>query len=132
MLANETMSESKSAPLILRRKIAFSCTYLYPENNPVGYGYNFTFEVFLKGSIDPRTGLVVNLTDIKPILKHTIGFLDHKNLKKDVVDFKDSTEITELNILDFILEKLKGKIQGVELVGGRLYYLDEFVERLYV
>lgn len=130
MLATETMSESNSSSLILRRKIAFSCSYLYSESNPVGYGHNFTFEVFLKGRIDPKTGLVVNLTDVKPFLKQTIGLLDHKNLKKDLDEFKDSKSISEIEILDFILNHLKGKIPNVELVGGRLYFLNQFVEKL--
>lgn len=130
MLATETMSESNSSSLILRRKIAFSCSYLYTESNPVGYGHNFTFEVFLKGSIDPKTGLVVNLTDVKPFLKQTIALLDHKNLKMDLNEFKERQNISEADILKFILQNLKGKIPNVELVGGRLYYLDQFVEKL--
>lgn len=130
MLANETMSESNSSTLILRRKIAFSCSYLYTPENPIGYGHNFTFEVFLRGQINPETGLVVNLTDIKPILKATIDELDHKNLKKDVPEFNQFQTISEHNILDFILNKLSGKIPNVELTGGRLYFLDQYVERV--
>lgn len=130
MLANGTMSESESSPLILRRKITFSCSYLYPENNSVGYGHNFSFEVFLKGEIDKKTGLVVNLTDIKPILSQVISLLDHKNLKKDLDYFKDFETIEEADILEFILQKLSKKMQLVELVGGRLSFLNQSVERL--
>ena len=130
MLANETMSESKPSPLILRRKQAFSCSYIYPKNNPIGYGHNFIFEVFLKGYIDERSGLVVNLTDIKPLLKQVISLLDHKNLKKDLKEFKDFETIAEADILDFILQNLSKKIDRVELVGGRLEFLNQSVERL--
>jgi hypothetical protein len=46
-------------------------------------GANLTLEVFVKGTIDPRTDLVVNLTDVDDFLKKVVADFDHKNLPMD-------------------------------------------------
>ena len=54
-------------------------------NNPNGHGHNFTVEVTVAGEIDPRTGMVYNLRDLKEIMGEVIEKgLDHKNLNLDV------------------------------------------------
>jgi len=54
-------------------------------NNPNGHGHNFTVEVTVKGTIDPRTGMVYNLRDLKKVMTEVIEQgLDHKNLNLDV------------------------------------------------
>ncbi len=57
-------------------------------NNPNGHGHNYTLIVTLKGAVDPITGLVVNLTQVKSILNETImAEFDHKNLNLDTSYF---------------------------------------------
>ncbi len=59
-------------------------------NNPNGHGHNFTVEVTIAGDIEPRTGMVYNLRDLKKIMVEVIERgLDHKNLNLDVPAFKD-------------------------------------------
>lgn len=58
-------------------------------NNPNGHGHNFTVEVTVAGEIDPRTGMVFNLRDLKKVMVEVIeNGLDHKNLNLDVPAFK--------------------------------------------
>ncbi len=40
--------------------------------NPNGHGHDYVVEVTVKGEIDPITGMVVNISDIKPILEELI------------------------------------------------------------
>lgn len=58
-------------------------------SNPNGHGHNFTVEVTVAGEIDPRTGMVFNLSDLKTVMNEVIeNGLDHKNLNLDVPAFK--------------------------------------------
>ena len=53
--------------------------------NPNYHGHNFELLVTVKGEIDPETGFVMNLFDLKKILKREIiDKIDHKNLNLDV------------------------------------------------
>src|SRR5579864_5067365 len=66
----------------LTRKAEFSASHYYhnPEfsaeenrrifgkcNNPNGHGHNYTLEVTVKGEVDPRSGFVVDLKQLKEI-----------------------------------------------------------------
>ena len=53
-----------------------------------GHGHNYVVEVTMKGPIDPITGMVMNLTDLKDIMNEAVMVpLDHKNIDKDVAYF---------------------------------------------
>ncbi len=45
-------------------------------NNPNGHGHNYKVEVILKGKVDPTTGMVINLTDLKQYMKVRPIFLN--------------------------------------------------------
>lgn len=53
--------------------------------NPNYHGHNFNLIVTVKGEIDPETGFVMNLFELKKIIrKHITDKIDHKNLNLDV------------------------------------------------
>uniref|UniRef100_A0A8I3MYK2 6-pyruvoyl tetrahydrobiopterin synthase n=2 Tax=Canis lupus familiaris TaxID=9615 RepID=A0A8I3MYK2_CANLF len=59
-------------------------------NNPNGHGHNYKVVVTVHGEIDPVTGMVMNLTDLKEYMEEAIMKpLDHKNLDLDVPYFAD-------------------------------------------
>ncbi|XP_076154326.1 6-pyruvoyl tetrahydrobiopterin synthase [Alosa pseudoharengus] len=75
-------------------------------NNPHGHGHNYKVEVTVRGKIDRRTGMVMNLTDLKQYIEEAIMIpLDHKNLDKDVPYFADVVSTTE-NLAVFIWDSL--------------------------
>eukprot|EP01112_Ceratiomyxa_fruticulosa_P012400 TRINITY_DN3430_c0_g1_i1.p2 TRINITY_DN3430_c0_g1~~TRINITY_DN3430_c0_g1_i1.p2 ORF type:complete len:136 (-),score=24.11 TRINITY_DN3430_c0_g1_i1:280-687(-) len=79
-------------------------------NNPNGHGHNYVLEVMLYGPIDPVTGMVMNLSDLKKILQdEVLDVLDHKNLDLDVSGFQDKPSTTE-NLAVWIWEKLAKKV----------------------
>ncbi|XP_058120220.1 6-pyruvoyl tetrahydrobiopterin synthase [Anopheles ziemanni] len=76
-------------------------------NNPNGHGHNYTVEVTVRGPVDPKTGMVINITDLKEYMDHAImKKLDHLNLDKDVPYFKNLPSTTE-NVAIFIWDSLK-------------------------
>ncbi|CAH2326258.1 6-pyruvoyl tetrahydrobiopterin synthase [Pelobates cultripes] len=59
-------------------------------NNPNGHGHNYKVIVTVRGKIDPVTGMVMNLTDLKKYMEEAIAIpMDHKNLDQDVPYFKN-------------------------------------------
>ena len=66
---------------------------VYGKCNGVnGHGHNYVIEVTIKGPIDPRTGMIMNLTDLKEIIHEAVMEpLDHKNIDKDVPYFSGSS-----------------------------------------
>lgn len=89
-------------------------------NNPNGHGHNFVVEVTVVGDIDPRTGMVFNLSDLKGVMLEVIeDGLDHKNLNCDVPAFKTllpTAENIAATIWGLLEERLpKGLLHEVKL-----------------
>uniref|UniRef100_A0A6M2DR01 6-pyruvoyltetrahydropterin synthase n=1 Tax=Xenopsylla cheopis TaxID=163159 RepID=A0A6M2DR01_XENCH len=85
-------------------------------NNPNGHGHNYIVEVTLKGPVDPRTGMVMNISELKKYMKEAIiEPLDHKNIDKDVLHFQNVVSTTE-NLAIFIWDNLKNLLPRPELL----------------
>ncbi|MCH8553648.1 MAG: 6-carboxytetrahydropterin synthase [Schleiferiaceae bacterium] len=74
------------------------------------HGHNFALIVTVKGEINPETGFVMNLVDLKRIIQeHVTSKLDHKNLNVDV-DFMRgkmaSTEVLAVEIWNILESKI--------------------------
>jgi len=90
-------------------------------NNPNGHGHNYVFEVMVKGEVDKKTGMVMNLTDLKQYIKEEVmDVLDHKNLDLDVPYFKDVVSTTE-NLAIFIWNSLLPRIPSGLLYEVKIY-----------
>ena len=58
--------------------------------SPNFHGHNYDLEVKVVGEVDPVTGMVIDLKDLKDIVKeHIEDKFDHKNLNLDVPEFKN-------------------------------------------
>ncbi|MGA0247481.1 MAG: 6-carboxytetrahydropterin synthase, partial [Schleiferiaceae bacterium] len=54
-------------------------------SNRYGHGHNFQLIVTVKGNVNPDTGFVMNLVDLKEIMqREVIEHVDHRNLNEDV------------------------------------------------
>jgi 6-pyruvoyltetrahydropterin/6-carboxytetrahydropterin synthase len=70
--------------------------------NPHGHGHNYTLEVTVRGTPDPRTGMVLNLTDLKQAInQHIIDGVDHKHLNYDVPWLEGCVPTTEVLAIKF-------------------------------
>ncbi|XP_068028413.1 6-pyruvoyl tetrahydrobiopterin synthase isoform X1 [Anomalospiza imberbis] len=83
-------------------------------NNPNGHGHNYKVVVTVRGEIDPVSGMVMNLTDLKEYMQEAIMEpLDHKNLDRDVPYFSEVVSTTE-NVAVFIWDSLQKLLpQGI-------------------
>eukprot|EP00054_Salpingoeca_dolichothecata_P024667 m.168911 g.168911 ORF g.168911 m.168911 type:complete len:203 (+) comp25093_c1_seq1:554-1162(+) len=80
-------------------------------NNVNGHGHNYQVDVILRGKINPTTGMVVNLTDLKKYMENAImDPLDHKNLDKDVDFFKTNPSTCE-NVAVFIWDNMQAQLR---------------------
>eukprot|EP00164_Ancoracysta_twista_P012713 GFYU01020042.1.p1 GENE.GFYU01020042.1~~GFYU01020042.1.p1 ORF type:complete len:142 (-),score=17.21 GFYU01020042.1:203-628(-) len=80
-------------------------------NNPNGHGHNYTVEVTIKGEIDPVTGMVMNLVDLKKAIWDTIGELDHHHIDLDVEYFITNKVVsTAENIAVYIYDQLTKRL----------------------
>jgi len=130
--------------IYLTRKCEFSASHYYhnPElsaeenrrlfgkcNNPNGHGHNYTLEVTVKGDIDPKSGFVVDLKDLKEILnREVIDAFDHRFLNREVPEFAAQIPTTE-NLAISIWQRLEPKLQVARLHRVRVYEtVDLFVD----
>jgi 6-pyruvoyltetrahydropterin/6-carboxytetrahydropterin synthase len=79
-------------------------------NNPNGHGHNYVLEVAVQGKIDPKTGMILNLSDLNELIdKIVVSRIDHKNFNLDLPEFQKTNPTAE-NIAVFIWKILKEKI----------------------
>jgi 6-pyruvoyltetrahydropterin/6-carboxytetrahydropterin synthase len=65
-------------------------------NNPFGHGHNYVVEISVSGSVDPATGMIVNLADLDGFVeREVIEVFDHKSLNEDVPAFRGLVPTTE-------------------------------------
>jgi 6-pyruvoyltetrahydropterin/6-carboxytetrahydropterin synthase len=89
--------------------------------NPNFHGHNYDVEVRLTGQVDPETGILVNLKDLKVIIEKEVeDRFDHKNLNLDCPEFTDRIPTVE-NICIVIYELLRPHIAPHLDLGIRLY-----------
>lgn len=130
--------------IYLTRKTEFSASHHYhnPEfsaeenrrifgkcNNPNGHGHNYTLEVTVKGEIDPTSGFVVDLKEMKEIMnREVVDAMDHRYLNKEVPEFAKQIPTTE-NIAIAIWKRLEPKLRVAKLHRVRVYEMqDLFVD----
>jgi 6-pyruvoyltetrahydropterin/6-carboxytetrahydropterin synthase len=76
-------------------------------NNPYGHGHNYVVEISLSGTVDPATGMIVNLMDLDSFVeREVIEAFDHKSLNDDVEAFRKKVPTTE-NVCREIYQRLK-------------------------
>ena len=118
--------------VLLTRKAEFSAAHFYwndawaaEENERVfgkcanrnGHGHNYTLEVTVAGEVDPVTGFVIDLKQLKDVLdRDVVAVYDHRHLNLEVPDFAHLQPTAE-NIAVSIWRRLAGSIPG----GARLH-----------
>lgn len=79
-------------------------------SNPNFHGHNYEMIVSIKGEINPETGFVMNLDDLKAIILTQVEeYLDHKNLNVEVEEFRNLNPTVE-NIAVVIWNRIRSKL----------------------
>ncbi|MDM1550049.1 6-pyruvoyl trahydropterin synthase family protein [Empedobacter falsenii] len=77
---------------------------------PNYHGHNYEIIVAVKGEVDPETGFVMNLDELRKIIAVEVeDYLDHKNLNVDIEEFKNINPTAE-NIVILIWNKIRAKL----------------------
>jgi 6-pyruvoyltetrahydropterin/6-carboxytetrahydropterin synthase len=84
------------------------------------HGHSYVIEVTVGGSIDPETGMVVNLSHVDDVLRREfISAVDHRHLNRDV-DFLDGVMPTAENIALAAFGRLERAFQPARLLKVRV------------
>lgn len=87
-------------------KLFGKCAY------PNYHGHNYELHVTLTGEIDPYTGFVYDIADLKKIInEEVIEPFDHRNLNLDTAEFAALNPTVE-NICVVIYQKLRPRIDS--------------------
>jgi 6-pyruvoyltetrahydropterin/6-carboxytetrahydropterin synthase len=132
--------------IFLTRKAEFSSAHFYwndawtkEDNERVfgkcanrnGHGHNYTLEVTVAGEVDPVSGFVVDLKELKDILeREVVSVYDHRHLNYEVPEFKTLIPTTE-NIAVAIWRRLDGKIPNAALHRVRVYEMPDLFADFY-
>lgn len=123
------------APVLLTKRIEFAAAHRYikpewdeaknravfgPCYNPPAHGHNYLLEVTVGGEVDPKTGMVINLFDLKRVLLGVIEEFDHKNLNLDMPYFRSQVPTSE-NLARVLWTKLAAQKDIGTLHSVRLY-----------
>ena len=86
----------------------------------VRHGHNYTLEVTVRGPIDERTGMVIDLSELKRIVTETVvDRFDHADLNADVL-FRDRVPTTE-NVALVVWDLLAPKLGPDRLAAVRVW-----------
>lgn len=81
-------------------------------SNPNFHGHNYELIVSITGEINPETGFVMNLDELKQIIQEQVDdYLDHKNLNLEIPEFKNLNPTVE-NISVVIWNRIREKLDG--------------------
>ena len=86
-------------------------------SNPNWHGHNYEIEVTVEGRVDPETGFVMDLKDLRALVEErVIADVDHRNLNTDVEWMQRVNPTTE-NLVVRIWDRIAdGLPDGVRLV----------------
>lgn len=91
-------------------------------SNPNWHGHNYELFVTVKGEINPETGFVIDLKELKSIITVNVtNKLDHKNINLDVDFMKGkmaSTEVLAVTIFEVLkpyIEKQGAILHSIKL-----------------
>jgi len=128
----------KSKNIFITKKFEFSASHRYWRNewseeeneskfgkctSPYGHGHNYEVHVTINGKVDPVTGMIINLTDLKKYVNVVIEKFDHKFLNLDTPYFTKDIPTTE-NIARVLFNLIEMELKGkgdLELAKIRLY-----------
>ena len=116
------------------RKFTFSSAHRYwrPEwsaedntrifgNLTVPHGHNYVLEVTVRGAVDPATGMVMDLAELKRLVGDlVVSRFDHADLNRDAVFASGAIPTTE-NLVRAIWDLLVPKLGGERLHRLRLW-----------
>jgi 6-pyruvoyltetrahydropterin/6-carboxytetrahydropterin synthase len=132
--------------ILLTRKATFSASHFYWSDqlsdednlrifgkcaNRNGHGHNYTLEVTVEGEVDPVSGFVVDLKELKEVMnREVVNVYDHRHLNLEVEEFKHTIPTSE-NLATAIWKRLEHHIVGAKLHRIRIYEMPDLFSDYY-
>jgi|SRR6056297_18901 len=89
--------------------------------NPMYHGHNYELEVKVTGEVDPETGYLIDLKELKDIIKNEVEErMDHKNLNEEVEEFASLIPTAE-HITYVIYNLIRARLDDEKELQIRLY-----------
>ncbi len=132
--------------IMITKKFEFSASHRYWRDDwsdakndevfgkctsPYGHGHNYELHVTITGKVDTKTGMIINLSDLKKYVNKILQQFDHKFLNLDTPFFKGKIPTTEnmANVLfDLIDNQLQDKgefaLEKIRLYEKKDLYVD--------
>jgi 6-pyruvoyltetrahydropterin/6-carboxytetrahydropterin synthase len=103
--------------------------------SPHGHGHNYELHITVSGEVDPISGMIINLSDLKIYVQDVLKQFDHKYLNLDTPYFNNIIPTTE-NIAQILFQLIDDELDGkgnFKLKRVRLYergdlYVDVWKE----
>jgi 6-pyruvoyltetrahydropterin/6-carboxytetrahydropterin synthase len=94
-------------------------------NNPHGHGHNYVIEAAVTGEVDPKTGYLIDMKDLKAVLNRAVvSEVDHRHLNIEV-DWLSDTIPTAENLASEFFERVAPELpEGVELASITVHETD--------
>ena len=92
-----------------------------PCSNPHYHGHNYELVVKITGEVDPETGYLIDLKDLKKIIEEEVeDKMDHRNLNEEVEEFKNLIPTAE-HIAYVIYNLLRKRLEDKYELQVRLF-----------
>lgn len=86
-------------------------------NNLYGHGHNYVLEAAVRGEVDPDSGYLIDMKDLKSVLNRTVvDDVDHKHMNHEV-PWLEGINPTAENLARIFFERVEPELpDGIELV----------------
>ncbi len=99
--------------------------------SPYGHGHNYLLEVTVSGPVNPETGMILNVTELKNLVNRVLEEFDHRFLNEETPYFKNIQPTTE-NLCKVLWGKIEKKLpRGIFLHRLKLYETDDLYVEYY-
>jgi 6-pyruvoyltetrahydropterin/6-carboxytetrahydropterin synthase len=94
-------------------------------NNPHGHGHNYVIEAEVTGEVDPESGYLIDMKDLKAVLNRTvIDHVDHRHLNLEV-EWLEGINPTAENLARIFFKRVAPQLpEGVELKAITIHETD--------
>jgi len=94
-------------------------------NNPHGHGHNYVIEAAVTGEVDPDSGYLIDMKDLKAVLnKAVVDDVDHRHLNLEV-EWLEGINPTAENLSRIFFERVAPELpEGVELTAITVHETD--------
>jgi 6-pyruvoyltetrahydropterin/6-carboxytetrahydropterin synthase len=94
-------------------------------NNPHGHGHNYVIEAAVTGEVDPESGYLIDMKDLKAVLNRmVVDDVDHRHLNLEV-EWLEGINPTAENLSRVFFERVAPELpEGVKLTAITVHETD--------